>query len=92
MGLAGAKKTGDPHADSAGNGRIIGRIHGAQVGLEKFAEMFVELRRDDVFVQFLPDDGLILLIRFDDTIYGTEQVFKKNVLYDHSRLRLSRRS
>jgi hypothetical protein len=74
MGFPGAEETGNPDAHPAGNNRIFGVIDGSQVGIKEFPEVLVEFARDHIFIEFLPDDFCIMLIRLYNAVDGSEQV------------------
>ena len=60
------------------------------IGIKKIPKMSIKLPRDNIFFQFLPYNGRILLLGFDYAIDGTEYIlFKQGTnLHDISAVRL----
>lgn len=83
--LTGAEEARDPHADLA---RRL--VDGALVGVEERGEVPAQLARDHVLGQLLLDDGLVVLVDFDDAVDVAVDVAFEHIVDAHGRL-LSRR-
>ena len=74
MGLSATEETTDPNTDLARNLGVFGSVDGLQVGLEKLVNVKAQFLGHHELVQLLPDNGVIELLGFDDTIDGAVDV------------------
>ena len=68
VGFAGTEEAGYPDGHACRKHWILRVVGGRQEGVEKALEVFRQLLRDNVLVQFLPDALGVALIGFDDAI------------------------
>ncbi len=83
--FAGAEEARHPHADLACDVGVLGVVDGFDVGREEPAKVLVKLPGDHELVEFLPDGGLVQLIRLDDAVDGAADVLLEEFFDLHGR-------
>lgn len=79
MRFTASKKTGDPNAHLVGCSKDTAFVAG-----EKFRKVLLQLPRDDILFQFLPDVGAVILPNLDNAFYVAVNRFCEQVFDHHS--------
>jgi hypothetical protein len=74
VGFTGSKEAGDPDPHFACRIRILTLIDCLQIPINELSEVLVEFLGNNELIEFLPNGGVVELIRFHDTVDRSKDI------------------